>query len=489
LKLLIIMAAALLVAMPATAQQDSVEPTLDLEDCRIRAGRGFPGIKARCGTLERHEDPSNPDSPMLELFVAVVPALTLEPEPDPFVPIAGGPGQGTVDFYAAYRSAFEMVRRDRDIVLLDQRGTGESAAMNCETDDDYIEGNYSREQTLRFTEECLDQLPHNPRFFTTSVAVRDLEALREALGYTQFNLYGISYGSRVAQHFARRFPESTRTVILDGVAPPQVALGPGIAIESQYALEAIFDRCEEESTCAAQFPELRDEFTMLQAELKQQPVTLTLPDPLTGKPEEIDFGTPEMAVALRLLSYHPSTVAILPMLINEAATGNYAPLAAQTLMIAESLDEAMALGMHNAVVCTEDAPYFDGEQVSQEALDATFIGAEQIETLRAICSIWPAGFLDEEFKTPLKTDLPVLLLSGEADPVTPPKYAELASVDLDNARLLVGRKQGHGQAARGCMPDLIGEFVTDADPTGLDATCFERVHAMPFFLDFSGPSE
>lgn len=483
------MAAALLVAMPATAQQDGMEPALELEDCRIRAGRGFPGIKARCGTLERHEDPSNPDSPILELSVAVVPALTLEPEPDPFVPIAGGPGQATVDFYAAYRSAFEMVRRDRDIVLLDQRGTGESAAMNCATDDDVIEGQYSREQTLEFTEECLEQLPHDPRYFTTSVAVRDLEALREALGYTQFNLYGISYGSRVAQHFVRRFPESTRTVILDGVAPPQVALGPGIAIESQYALEAIFDRCEEDPICAAQFPELRDEFTMLQAELEQQPITLTLPDPLTGKPEKIDFGTPEMAVALRLLSYHPSSVAVMPMLINEAAGGNYAPLAAQTMMIAESLEGSMSLGMHNAVVCTEDAPYFDGEQVTEYALDATFIGADQLEALEAICSLWPKGLIDDEFKTPVKTDLPVLLLSGEADPVTPPKYAELAAVEMSNRKIIVGSKQGHGQAPRGCMPKLIGEFVTNADPSGLDATCFERVHAMPFFLDFSGPSE
>ena len=176
-------------------------------------------------------------------------------------------------------------------------------------------------------------------------------------------------------------------------------------------------------------------------------------------------------------------------LIDEAAGGNYAPLAAQTMMIAKSLEGSMSLGMHNAVVCTEDAPYFDGEQVTEDALDATFIGADQLEALTTICSIWPGGFIDEEFKTPVKTDLPVLLLSGEADPITPPKYAELAAVDFGNARLLVGRKQGHGQAPRGCMPTLIGEFIANADPSGLDATCFERVHAMPFFLDFSGPSE
>lgn len=482
-------AAAVLAAMPLQAQQTSQGPLLTLEDCRIRAGRGFPGIKARCGTLERREDPANSDSPLLELFVAVVPALSLEPEPDPFVPIAGGPGQASSDFYAAYQHAFEKVRRNRDIVLLDQRGTGQSAAMNCEADEDIIEGRFSREQTLAVTTECLEQLPHDPRFFTTSVAVADLEALRQALGYSAFNLYGISYGSRVAQHFMRRYPESTRTVILDGVVPPQIALGPAIAVEAQNALEAIFDRCAESEACAERFPDIREDFSMLRAELDDEPVTINLPNPLTGKPEEMSFGPQELAAALRLLSYHPNSVAVMPILIDEAIRGNYAPLAAQFMMIAESLSDAMSIGMHNAVVCTEDAPYFAGEQVARDALDATYIGPVQLDALEAICSIWPAGVLDEQFKTPLASDLPVLLLSGEADPITPPHYAELAAIDLDNARLLTGRRQGHGQAPRGCMPDLIAEFVETANSHDLDAGCYDRVHAMPFFLDFSGPAQ
>ena len=487
MKHLATIAATLLAAMPLEAQPTSER--LALEDCRIRAARGFPGIKARCGTLQRHEDPANPDSPILSLFVAVVPALSLEPQPDPLVPIAGGPGQASSDFYAAYQGAFEKVRRNRDIVLLDQRGTGQSAAMNCEAVEDIIEGRFSREQTLAVTQECLEQLPHDPRFFTTSVAVGDLEALRQALGYSAFNLYGISYGSRVAQHFVRRYPASTRTVILDGVVPPQIALGPAIAIEAQNALDAIFERCAESEVCAERFPDIREDFSILQAELVDEPVTINLPDPLTGKPEEMSFGPQELAAALRLLSYHPNSVAVMPMLINEAIRGNYAPLASQFMMIAASVSDAMSIGMHNAVVCTEDAPYFAGEQVSRDALDATYIGPLQLDALETICSVWPTGVLDEDFKTPLASDLPVLLLSGEADPVTPPHYAELAAIDLDNARLLTGRKQGHGQAPRGCMPDLIAEFVESANNHDRDAGCFDRVHAMPFFLDFSGPAE
>ncbi|HSG65154.1 MAG TPA: alpha/beta hydrolase [Gammaproteobacteria bacterium] len=489
MKYALLLAAGLLAVMPADARQSAAKSTLTLEDCRIRAGRGFPGIKARCGTLKRHENPDDPGSPLLELFFAVVPALTLEPEPDPFVPIAGGPGQASTEFYAAYSGAFELVRRNRDIVLLDQRGTGQSAPLQCKTDDEILIGQYSREEAIAETEECLSQLPYDPRFFTTSVAVRDLEALREALGAPQFNLYGVSYGSRVAQHFLRRYPDSTRTVTLDGVVPPQLALGPAIAIEAQNALDAIFHRCAEDAECALAFPELRAAFEKLRDMLAEGPVTVTLPDPLNGEPRELLFGRVQLAGALRLLSYHPNSVAAVPLLIHEAVLGNFAPLAAQFLMSSEKVADAINIGMHNAVVCTEDAPYFDGEGVARDALDATYIGPLQLDALEAMCSVWPKGVLDAHFKSPVSSNVPVLLLSGEADPITPPRYADLAAVDLGNARLLTGRQQGHGQAPRGCVPNIIAEFVAAADVTVPDVDCLGRLYAMPFFLDFSGPSE
>jgi len=482
---------ALLVVLPALSQdrtEASLEPTIALEDCRIRAGEGFPGIKARCGILERPEDPANPDSATLELFVAVVPALSLEPDADPLVPIAGGPGQASTEFYASVATAFESVRRTRDIVLLDQRGTGRSAPMICDVDEGFIEARFSREQTIAQSELCLEALPHDPRFFTTSVAVQDLEALRIALGYEQFNVYGISYGTRVAQHFLRRYPTSTRSVILDGVVPPQIALGPGIAIEAQNTLDLIFDRCGESADCEERFPDLRNEFAALKARLAEEPVNVQLANPRTGVPEDVQLGDQDMAGALRLLSYHPSSVALMPLLIDQAVNGNYLPLAAQFMMISESMSDALNIGMHNAVVCTEDAPYFAGENITTEELEATYIGPLQLEALDAICSVWPQGVLDDGFKEPVASDVPVLLLSGEADPITPPAYADLAAVDFANFTHLTGAKQGHGQAPRGCMPTIIGDFVAAADASGLQTDCLERLHAMPFFLDFSGPA-
>ena len=467
---------------------DGLAGAILLDDCRISAGEGLPSLKARCGTLKRPLDPDDPAKGEIDLRVAVVAALNLKPQPDPFVPIAGGPGQGTVQFYAAYAATFEDVRRDRDIVLVDQRGTGESSRMDCPVDEALIVGQYSAEQTISDSNDCMAQLPFDPRYFTTSVAVTDLEAVREALGYPSLNLYGVSYGSRVAQHYARRYPGSTRTVVLDGVVPPQLSLGPEIATESQRAVDRVLIRCEEDAACSARFPGIRDVFDRVVDALKQQPATVVIPDPNSGQPEEIQFGDVELAVAIRLLAYHPNPIALMPLLIDEAGRGNYAPLGSQYRMTILAMADMLALGMHNSIVCTEDVPFYDAASIDRDEIGATYMGALQLESLEAICSVWPKGAIDAEFKTPLATDLPVLLLSGDADPITPPRYAELAATEFSNARHLIGELQGHGQINVGCTPRLVAEFVDTADPQGLDAGCLERSFVMPFFMDFSGPT-
>ena len=461
---------------------------LELSDCRISAGPAFPGIKARCGTMLRSENPDDANSPAIEIAVAVVPALDLNPEKDPFVPLAGGPGGSAIEFYAAYRAAFEHVRRHRDILLVDQRGTGSSSRMDCDADDDVIEGKFDEEQVLQITRDCLEALPHDPRFFTTSVAVTDLEAVREDLGYGPLNLYGVSYGSRVAQHFAKRYPASTRSIVLDGVVPPQVVLGPEIATEAQSALDRVFASCAADAACNARFPELPQAFREIRAVLEAEPVTVEIPNPVTGERESVDFGPAELAGAIRLLAYNANSRSIIPLLVHSAANGNFEPLAAQFQMIATEMADALALGMHNSVMCSEDAPYYDFDAIDYEALEASYIGAVQLEAIETMCSAWPPGPVDEDFRAPLDTAIPVLLLSGDADPITPPRYASLAMVELDRARHLIGKQQGHGQAPVGCTPRLIGEFVATADPAGLDAACLERSFVMPFFLDFGGPA-
>jgi pimeloyl-ACP methyl ester carboxylesterase len=392
-----------------------------------------------------------------------------------------------VQFYAAYSGAFDGVRRNRDILLVDQRGTGESSRMDCPVDDDLVEGQYATELTIEYTNACLEQLPHDPRFFTTSVAVTDLEAVRKALGYPSLNLYGVSYGTRVAQHFARRYPESTRTVVLDGVVPPQISLGPEIATESQKAIDKILARCAGDDECNERFPNIVGTFAAVLAALRAAPVAVDVPHPNTGRLEETIFGAGEFAVAIRLLAYHPSSVALIPLLVNEAGKGNFVPLGSQYKMTMITMNDALSLGMHNAVMCAEDIPFLDKTGIDYESIEASYMGVLQLEALEAICSVWPDGLIDPEFKVPLSTDLPVLLLSGDADPITPPRYAEMAAVDLMNARHLIGKDQGHGQISVGCTRRLVAQFIDAADPSGLEPGCLGRSFVMPFFLDFSGP--
>jgi pimeloyl-ACP methyl ester carboxylesterase len=420
----------------------AAEPSLELSDCRISAGPGTAGIAARCGTLIRPLDPSSADSETIELSVAVVPALTLEPPTDAFVPIAGGPGMSSIHFYAGWARAFERVREHRDILLV----------------------------------------------FTTSIAVTDLEALRVALGYDALNLYGSSYGTRVAQHFARRYPDSTRTIVIDGVVPPQLPLGPDIAIESQLALEKVLDRCSEDAACAAQFPVIHQDFQQLRDTLRDNVIPVRVPNPITGQVETLDFGNDHMAAAIRMFLYSHRTVALLPLLINEAANGNLVPMAAQFQMVIVALNEALNIGMHNAVMCTEDAPFIDFADVDQAALDASYLGPQQLEAIKTMCSIWPQGPLDDDLRLPLATDMPVLLVSGDSDPITPPKYAELAAVDMSKAWLLTGKNQGHGLGLVGCMPRVIGKFIENMQLEDGDADCLNESFSMPFFLDFAGPT-
>ncbi len=477
---LLILLAALLIPAPALA--------LELEDCRISAGPGFPGIKARCGTMARPENPDDPASGEITLRVAVVSALNLNPATDPIVPLAGGPGQGAVEFYSAYAAAFEPARRNRDILLVDQRGTGESSRMDCPVDDEILAGEYSIEETIRFTNDCLEQLPHDPAWFTTSVAVRDLEAVREALGYSALNLYGVSYGTRIAQHFARRYPGSTRTVVLDGVVPPQLALGPEIATESQRAVDNILARCAADADCNERFPGIEASFASVVERLRAEPQQISVPHPSTGRPEDLRFGANEFAGAIRLMAYSPSSIALLPLLVHEAANENFVPLASQYLMTMIAITDSLALGMHNSIMCNEDVPFYDKATIDYEALEASYMSTMQVEALEAMCSVWPEGPVDEAFKVALETDIPILLLSGDADPITPPRYADLAMVDLENARHLVGRHQGHGQLGVGCTRRIVASFIDTASLDNLETGCLERSFVMPFFLDFSGPA-
>lgn len=460
--------------------------------CRLEHRSKLISIEAQCATLRVAEDAAKPEGRQIDLFVAKVPAISGRKAPDPVVLIAGGPGMGASDMYPGVAQAFARIRRDRDLIIIDQRGTGRSNPLHCESAD-ALGGDLA--SFLADARRCLGALQARANLaqYTTSIAVQDLEALRRALGVPQWNLYGVSYGSRVAQHYLRRFPAQTRSVIVDGVVPPGLALGPDIALDAQAALERILARCRRAEPCVTRFGDSRQHFESLRTRLAA-PRDVTLQDPRTGEPRSLKFGRMQLGAVLRLQSYSSATASLLPLALHEAAErSNFVPLAGMFLMSVGSLEDVMAAGMHNSVVCTEDMPFVaavflnDGS-LERTRLGATYLGTDQIDGLRAVCSFWPRGDLDADLREPLRSDVPVLLLSGADDPVTPPGSAVRAMRGLSNARHLILPGQGHGQIGVTCMNRVVAAFVRDLAPASLDARCLAATRPPPFFTTLAGPA-
>ncbi len=477
-----------MVPAPPTTPSPAARPLI-LSSCELEDPSGIGAVAAECGDLAVLENPTDPRGRRIKLRVARVAAINRRKQPDPLFVLAGGPGMAATVFYASAAFAFERIHRDRDIVLIDQRGTGRSNPLDCALDDDVLYRATDAE-VVDEARRCLAALSSkaNVAYYTTSIAVQDLDHVRAALGYELINLYGVSYGTRVAQHYMRRFPERTRSVILDGVVPPQLALGPAIALNAEAALTRVLARCATESDCQSRFADPAAAYRLLRHSLQANPVSVSLPDPTGGQPTTFQFSSYHLATVLRLATYTSEQAALLPLMLHRASvSGDFTPLAAQFLLVNRTYGNALAYGMHNSVVCSEDVPFYDLTTVNRAEIDKTYLGSSQLDGLRNICAIWPHGPIDRDFHAPLHSGIPVLLLSGSDDPVTPPADAELARRGLTHSLHLILRGFGHGQLTAPCISGLMAKFVGRAAVAGLDVSCARDDRPMPFFISYGGP--
>jgi pimeloyl-ACP methyl ester carboxylesterase len=463
-----------LASVGATPQPADPPHPLSLESCTLSAP-GLPDtVAARCGVVEVPENRAQPAGRRIRLAVAVVPSTARRPEPDPVFMLAGGPGQAAREAFPPAAPAFRGILRERDVVLVDQRGTGESNPLSCElSDDERSSAEGARERALR----CLARLDADPRYYTTSDAVLDLEAVRSALGARDVNLVGISYGTRVSLEYLRRHPDRVRSVVLDGVVPPELALGAEHARNLESALDAQFAACAADAACARAYGSPRDALAHLLEELRRAPRLVRYRDPVTDESREEALTVESVAGVVRLYAYAPQLAAMLPKSLADAAAGRPEVLMAQARMIESLVGEQMTEGVQLSVACAEDAGRLE---VNPDDAD-TLLGTEFVAALLAQCEVWPRGRRPTDFNEPVVSDRPVLLISGELDPVTPPRYGEQVLGHLPNGRHLVVRGQGHNVMATGCMPRLMARFVATADAKRLDADCLEQLGPTPPF--------
>ena len=458
-------------------------PRMVLEDCP--SGVGIRD--AQCGSLEVFEDRNSGAGRKISLNIVVLPAIDHNPLPDPLFFLAGGPGMGATEIGDMVKSSFRRVNRSRDIVLVDQRGTGSSNPLDCEFGEmDFFSG-FKIDARTEELKTCLEELrlKADPRLYTTPIAMDDLDEVRVALGYERINLYGGSYGTRAALIYLRRHSEHVRTVVLDGLAPTALKLPLYMGADAQRSLDIMLTDCENDESCSQAFPDIRSKFYALLDRLERNPQTVRVRNPLTAEEADVEMHRLAVAVLVRSALYQVEASSLLPLLIERAHAGDFQPLIALGSTWAE-IDAKMSKGMLLSVICSEDMPRITDEERSLHA-EGNFLRGEIFDVFRKGCDVWPKGELPADYYEPIKSDRPVLVLSGELDPVTPPRWGEEVSRHLSASRHIIVPGVGHGTLSYECLSRLVEEFIDKGSVEDLNVDCVEKLHRPPFFSSYTGP--
>jgi pimeloyl-ACP methyl ester carboxylesterase len=465
-------------AVAAPAQQ-AVPPWPGLTACSL------PDLPTRawCGVEKRPLDPAQPQGTQIDVHFAVLPALAKNKKPDPVFVFAGGPGQSALDLAGVWQRELGRFANRRDLVLVDQRGTGRSAPLKCDLDDPQrpLRESADPEAIVRQIVQCgqaLQRLPHGDlRQYTTTIAMQDVDAVRQRLGAAQINIVGGSYGTRAVLEYQRQFPQAVRRAVIDGVAPPDMALPQTFAPDAQAAMDALLAACEADAACRRRFPQLRAQWQALLASL---PRTVSATHPLTRRVETLTLTRDGLASLVRLPLYVPVFASALPMAIQDTSEGRFDALFGLSGSLAGAPGRGMAHGMHFSVVCAEDMPRL-GQRAEAPAPDF----GDGAKVYRQVCAQWPRGTVPAAFYTVPAAKTPVLVMSGSIDPVTPPRHgARVAQALGANAVHVVVPNAGHGVMGLGCLRDVVYRFVdTDAaaDALKLDTGCAQALPRPPAF--------
>ena len=473
---------------PSTTQSSSFTP------CHLSARGSADAVDATCTTITVREDRAKKDGRAIALRVAVVRASGRKAQADPLFVLAGGPGQAATEAYPLIAASLARVNVTRDIVLVDQRGTGGSRALECPS----LEIEATTEDPAEIAAQsgaCLAALDADVSQYTTASAMDDLDLVREQLGYARVDLYGVSYGTRAALVYLRRHPEHVRAVVLDGVVPPpsQWALGSSIGRDAQRAMDLVLARCAADAECHRAFPDLKESLAAVLSACdvrdsrgsRGSSEEIVVAHPTTAAPTRVAVTRAKVASTLRALSYASETASLLPLLLHTThATGDYRPLAAQSLLLEDFMN--VSVGLHLAVACSEDAPFLD-EAALEKDNAGTYSGSTPGKTYLDACRGWPREELAPSDRAPVTSDVPVLLLSGELDPVTPPSNAAAVALTLRNSLQITVPGEAHGVLSRSCVRRVVADFLDTASVAGLSVECARAPKPLHFFTSFAGP--
>jgi pimeloyl-ACP methyl ester carboxylesterase len=436
---------------------------------------------ALCGNYEVYEDRTTKTGRKISLNIIVLPAQTANPTPDPVFWLVGGPGDAaTRDANSSPSTLFHEIGKNRDVIFVDQRGTGSSNPLNCDLGDDpaNLASFFGELFPIEKVRACRQQLEKvaNLALYTTPIAMDDLDEVREALGYGKINLAGSSYGTIAAQVYMRKHPDHVRAVFLAGVASPAIRQPLLFARAAQNALDFLFVDCAADRICNTAFPNFKSEFDAVIARFDKGPVNAELKDPQTGTKQTVQITRESFVEHLRLLLYAPYSARYVPIMIHHASQNDFLPFV--SLAISFNVGPSLARGMYLTVTCSEGVPFITESLLTQES-KGTFVGQQRVRSHMEACKEWPHGKIAPEFIDLVNSAAPVLMISGEVDGATPPWFGEDAVKHFPNGRQVKFRYMGHG-ANNACVRSLFTDFIKSGSSAGLDASCTATVRRPAF---------
>ena len=469
---------------PPGTPPDVPAPSLALAPCRL------PGLEreARCGTLEVFEDRAARRGRRIGLRVAVLPAASAAPAPDPLFILVGGPGQPATAVAKPFSDLFADVLRERDVVLVDQRGTGGSNALDCPlagSDEDpqsYL-GDMLPLGPLR---ECLARLDADPALYTTPIAMEDLDDVRSALGYERINLYGSSYGVRAALVYMRRYPGRVRSAVMRGVVPTNMKVPLYYARDSQRALDLLFAECEADEACRRAYPDLRGTLRAVRDRLARGPVEVEARLQEAGdRLFRFRLSLDDFNEALRFRLYNEEAN-VIPLYLHRAAQGDFSEMGRLALRLrrAAAKGQLLSVGLFLSITCAEDAPFIAPAEAKRLA-EGTFLGTYRVDQQARACEVWPRGALPAGFADDVRSEAPTLLISGYRDPVAPPVWGEQVARHLPKGHHLVLQHGFHGLPDP-CVTRIMNDFFRRGSAEGLDTSCTGQAPEVSFVLPEAG---
>lgn len=469
-----------------------------LKSCEIR---GISG-EARCGTYEVFENRATKRGRKIGLKIVVLSATGAERAPDPFVYIPGGPGSSATEDAPGIAQAFAKIRERRDLIFVDQRGTGGSHPLNCDFYDSAdLQSYLGYFFPLNDVRKCREELERKAdlTLYTTPVAMDDLDEVRAALGYDRINLFGGSYGTRAALVYLKRHPDHVRTMTLHGVAPTNQFMPLDFAQSNERALQGILAECAADEPCNRAFPNLREETKAVLDRLLKGPVEAEVrlsniglnaspnagPNSVAASTRaKVELSRDLAAEAIRYMLYNPGAARQIPLFLHLAAQGDFARLAEAALRYRRGIVATGSNGLYLSITCAEDLPWIKPGEGERLAVN-TFLGDYRLRQQREACALWPRAAISKDYSQPTKASAPVLILTGQLDPVTPPSNGDAVAKYLPNSLHVVVPYGAHsfgGLDGINCIERFNTEFVERGTAKGLDTSCVKGIKRRGFLL-------